>query len=144
MDAYRQLRHHVRRSGAVVVAAIALATLSSYTGARAEDSGLPEPVGMAGDPSAALVLAGNRAFLHGDLVTATRDYRAALKGRPTLGVAEFNLGLVEMHGAGKSKGLADMDRGIVLAHENGMTARYVAKLRALRAAFSPLAAIETT
>jgi hypothetical protein len=127
-----------------MAAAIALATLSPYAGASAADTGLPEPVGMAGDPSANLVLAGNRAFLHGDLVTATRDYRAALKGRPTLAVAEFNLGLVEMHGSGKARGLADMDRGIVLAHENGMSARFVAKLRALRAAFSPVAAIETT
>ena len=137
MSFYRQIRRYARHSGAVACTVIALATFSMRTGADAENTGLPEPIGMAGDPSASLVLAGNHAFLHGDLTTAKRDYRAALKGRPALAVAEFNLGLVEAHEGAQKQGLADMDRGIALARENGMAARYVAKLRALRAAFTP-------
>ena len=118
------------------MAAIALVTFSARTGARAENTGLPEPVGMAGDLSANLVLAGNHAFLHGDLATAKRDYRAALEIHPAFAVAEFNLGLVEAHAGAQKQGLADMDRGIAFARKNGMAARYVTKLRALRAAFT--------
>ena len=143
MDDYRKLRRNARRSGAALVVAVALTMLSAQSHASAEDTGLPEAVGMAGAPSANLVLAGNRAFLHGDLTTAKRDYRAALKARPKLAAAEFNLGLVEIHEGAKAQGIADMDRGIALAHETGMAARFVAKLRALRAAFSPAAAIQT-
>lgn len=137
MNLFRQIRRRARCSGAIAIAALALVTSSPHTGASAENTGLPEPIGMAGDPSAKLVLAGNRAFLHGDLATAKRDYRAALAARPTLAVAEFNLGLVEAHEGAQKRGLADMDRGIALARKNGMAARYVAKLRALRAAFTP-------
>ncbi|GAC1395921.1 MAG: hypothetical protein NVS3B17_12930 [Vulcanimicrobiaceae bacterium] len=98
---------------------------------------MPEPVGMAGDPSARLVLVGNDAFLHGDLASAARDYRAALAKKPDFAVATFNLGIVEVHVGRTAQGTRDMDRGIALATRHGMTTRYVAKLRALRAAFSP-------
>jgi hypothetical protein len=104
--------------------------------AAAQDMALPEPVGMDGDPGARGVLAGNAAFLHGDLTTAARDYRAALARKPDFAIASFNLGLVEVHQGQRSRGLADMDRGIALASEHGMSSAVISRLRALRAAFS--------
>lgn len=103
---------------------------------------LPEPVGMASDPGARLVLDGNAAFLHGDLGGAAADYRAALRGRPGFAVARFNLGLVEMHENSRVAGLRDMDRGIALAREGGMTRAYVGRLRALRMAFAQVPAAD--
>jgi hypothetical protein len=97
---------------------------------------LPEPVGMDGDPAAQLVLAGNRAFLHGQLHTAHLDYRAALRRKPDFAVAAFNLGLVEVHEGQRTRGLGDMDRGISLADQHRMNPTFVAHLRALRAAFA--------
>ena len=96
---------------------------------------LPEPVGMAGDARARLVLDGNAAFLQGDLTAAARDYRRALRAKPDFAVARFNLGLVEIHANAQAAGLRDMDRGIALATAHGMSRAYVARLRALRAGF---------
>jgi hypothetical protein len=104
--------------------------------AGAQELALPEPLGMDGDPAARRVLDGNTAFLHGDLKTAAGDYRAALARKPGFAIASFNLGLVEMHQGQRSRGLADMDRGITLATEHGMPSATVSRLRALRAAFS--------
>lgn len=120
-------------------AVLALACLAGVVGtsaaAVAQAISLPEPVGMAGQPSAKLVLDGNAAFLQGDLTTAARDYRGALREKPDFAVARFNLGLVEIHANAKTAGLHDMDRGIALAAKNGMSRAYVARLRALRAGF---------
>lgn len=120
-------------------AAFALAAFASFAlaagPAPAQGISLPEPVGMAGDPSARLVLDGNAAFLGGDLATAAKDYRSALRAKPNFAVARFNLGLVEIHANAKDTGLHDMDRGIALAVKAGMSRTYVARLRALRAGF---------
>ncbi len=123
------------------VLAATVCTLASR--AAADDLTLPAPVGMSGDPSAALVVAGNSAFLHGDLVTAARDYRSALARKPDFAIASFDLGLVEMHAGRPDLGRADMDRGIRLAQRHGMSTRVIARLRALRAAFAPNR-VETT
>lgn len=102
----------------------------------AQDMQLPEPIGMDGDPAARIVLDGNAAFMQGDLQAADRDYRKALRRKPDFAVATFNLGLVELHEGQRPRGLADMDRGIALAREHNMSSAYVARLRALRAAFA--------
>lgn len=115
--------------------ALAFGTLAAPEVAAAQAIALPEPVGMAGDPGARLVLDGNAAFLAGDLATAASDYRGALRLRPELAVARFNLGLVEVHGSARTAGIRDMDRGIALASAHRMSRAFVARLRALRSAF---------
>lgn len=119
---------------ALIVFGLASA-IARPSGAAAQTIALPEPVGMRGQPSARLVLDGNAAFLQGDLATATADYRRALRAKPDLAVARFNLGLVELHANARAAGLRDMDRGIALAVAHGMSYAYVARLRALRAGF---------
>ncbi len=115
----------------------ALLLALAATAASAQTMALPAPVGMDGDPAASIVLAGNAAFLHGDLAGAARSYRAALVRKPDFAIARFNLGLVEMHRGRTTNGLHDMDRGISLAQRHGMSSGDVARLRSLRAAFSP-------
>ena len=116
------------------LAAVALC-VAVASAAFAQNLTLPEPVGMQGDPAAATVLAGNTAFLHGDLHGAADDYRAALRRKPDFAVASFNLGLVEVHQGRRDAGLRDMNRGISLANAHGMSPGYVSRLRALRDAF---------
>ncbi|GAC1308090.1 MAG: hypothetical protein NVSMB21_12960 [Vulcanimicrobiaceae bacterium] len=121
---------------AALLAVLSVGSLGAGTPpAGAQSIALPEPVGMAGDAAARLVLDGNAAFLHGDLTTAARDYRQALRAKPDLAVARFNLGLVELHANAQRAGARDMDRGIALATAHGMSRAYVARLRALRAGF---------
>lgn len=125
--------------------AIAVLALASLLAARAsaDDVSLPEPGGDASDPAVHLVLVGNDEFLHGDLANAARDYRAALRRAPGSPIATFNLGLVELHDGHKPAGVADLNRGIALAVKSGMPAKVLARLRALRAAFST-SRVETT
>ncbi len=115
--------------------ALALTTALAHS-ASAQSMDLPSPVGMAGDPAALMVANGNTAFLHGDLRGAAGYYRAALRRKNDFAIASFNLGLVEMHTGAKTRGIADMDRGIDLATQHGMSARDVGRLRALRSAFT--------
>lgn len=122
------------RSAVFALACLGIVAAAARPGG-AQSISLPEPVGMAGQPTAKLVLDGNAAFLSGDLATAARDYRRALRAKPDFAVARFNLGLVEIHANAQTAGLHDMDRGIVLARQNGMSSAFVAKLRALRAGF---------
>jgi hypothetical protein len=122
---------NVRRG---LLAAILVAGLAGA--AAAQDMTLPVPIGMDGDPAARMVLDGNAAFLHGDLTAASGDYRAALARKPDFAIASFNLGLVEVHQGQRSRGIADMDRGIALASAHGMSHATISRLRALRAAFS--------
>ena len=134
----------LRESARKTLAFAAFALLFSFAGrAGADGLALPEPAGAASDRSARLVRAGNDAFLHGDLETAARDYHAALRRKPASAIATFNLGLVEMHTGKNAAGAADMNRGIALANKSGMVAHDLAKLRALRATFTPNP-IETT
>lgn len=107
--------------------------------AFAQSMALPEPVGMDGDPAASDVLQGNAAFLHGDLRGAAASYRKALARKHDFAIATFNLGLVEMHTGNAAAGRSDMDRGIEIATQHGMSARDIGRLRELRAAFSPQA-----
>ncbi len=118
--------------------AVAVLVMLSFVAgpAGAQSMQLPEPVGMDGDPAARLVLSGNSAFLQGDLAAADADYRAALRRKPDFAVATFDLGLVEIHEGRRMPGLAHLDRGIALAREHGMATSYIARLRALRNAFS--------
>ena len=104
--------------------------------AAAQNMELPTPVGMDGDPAALMAENGNTAFLHGDLRGAAADYREALQRKSDFAIATFNLGLVEMHTGAEARGIADMDRGIDLATQHGMSARDVGRLRALRSAFT--------
>ncbi len=119
-------------------ASVAIAALAAVLAApaAAQDLSLPEPVGMDGNPAARLVLDGNAAFVHGDLQRAAADYHAALARIPSFAIAMFNLGLVEIHEGNRGAGLADMDRGIALAGAHRMSARDIARLRSLRAAFA--------
>ena len=114
-----------------------LLALAAPNPALAQAMQLPVPVGMGGDPAAQIVLAGNAAFLRGDLAGAARSYRAALARKPDFAIATFNLGLVEMHRGQSANGMRDMDRGISLARRHAMSSRDIARLRALRAAFAP-------
>ena len=116
--------------------AFSLALVAADGGfASAQSMELPVPVGMDGDPSARMVIDGNTAFLHGDLGGATKEYRRALGRKSDFAIATFNLGLVEMHTHAEAQGLRDMDRGIALATQHGMSERDVARLRALRSSF---------
>ncbi len=119
-----------------VVLSVLIAFAAAVADAGAQDLSLPEPVGMTGDPAAAFVLDGNAAFLHGRLATAKRDYELALVHKRDFAVARFNLGLVEVHDGHRTLGLDDMSRGIALARRHGMSSAYVARLIALRSAFS--------
>ncbi len=119
-----------------VTLAILIASAGFVRAAVAQDLSLPEPVGMSGDPAATLVLDGNAAFLHGDLATAKRDYELAIVHKHDFAVARFNLGIVEAHGGHRTLGLSDMSQGIALARRHGMSSAYVARLVALRSAFS--------
>lgn len=126
------MRITIRRS---IAAIIALGAVLPATAVVAQNMALPEPVGMQGNPAAAIVLDGNAAFLHGDLRGAAADYREALRRKPDFAVATFNLGLVEAHQGHRDDALRDMDRGIALARQHGMGSTYVTRLRAMRDAF---------
>lgn len=110
---------------------------AAWTGfASAQSMDLPTPVGMDGDPAALMVTHGNAAFLHGDLRGAATFYRQALQRKSDFAIATFNLGLVEMHTGDRTRGVADMNRGIALATRHGMSDSDVARLRELRSAFT--------
>jgi hypothetical protein len=124
-----------KRGGRSFLFALALVTtLGRFASAQSMD--LPAPVGMAGDPAALLVENGNTAFLHGDLHGAAAYYREALERKSDFAIATFNLGLVEMHTGREARGVADMNRGIDLATQHGMSPRDVGRLRTLRSAFT--------
>jgi hypothetical protein len=111
-----------------------VAALGRFAAAQSMD--LPTPVGMDGDPAARMVEDGNTAFLHGDLRGAAAYYHEALQRKSDFAIATFNLGLVEMHTGAEARGIADMDRGIDLATQHGMSPRDVGRLRTLRSAFT--------